>query len=314
MNKISKYFFRTILLLFVLANVITAFHAYKFTHFYDRDEFVQKEKADKNGWDIAKEVFFGINLVKRLNAPVEDSSVQTIQLVTKDELKIESWYIPTATQPKGTVILFHGHGGTKSGVVREASEFRNMGYNTMMPDFRAHGNSDGNSCTIGYHETEEVKLAYDFIQQKGEKNIVLWGISMGAAAISKAMVDYPLQPKKLILEMPFGSIVEATGGRITMMGVPAEPLATMITFWGGIEHGFWAFNMKPANFAKQINVPTLLQWGRHDARVSQVETDRIYANLPAKKRLVIYENSAHESLCKKENEKWLAEVSSFLAN
>jgi len=143
---------------------------------------------------------------------------------------------------------------------------------------------------------------------------VLWGISMGAAAVSKAINDYPLQPSKIILEMPFGSLLEAAEGRIKIMKLPPEPLATLITFWGGTEHFFWAFNMKPAEFAKKINMPTLLQWGKMDPRVSEKETDLIYHNLPASKKLVVYENSAHESLCKKENSKWINEVHNFLAN
>ena len=47
----------------------------------------------------------------------------------------------------------------------------------MLVDFRAHGNSDGNTCTIGYDESEDVKLAYDYISNKGEKNIVADALS-----------------------------------------------------------------------------------------------------------------------------------------
>jgi esterase/lipase len=61
-------------------------------------------------------------------------------------------------------------------------------------------------------------------------------------------------------------------------------------------------------------MPTLMQWGKMDPRVSEKETDLIYHNLPASKKLVVYENSAHESLCKKENSKWINEVHNFLAN
>jgi pimeloyl-ACP methyl ester carboxylesterase len=114
--------------------------------------------------------------------------------------------------------------------------------------------------------------------------------------------------------MPFGSILEAAEGRIKMMGLPPEPLATLITFWGGTEHGFWAFGMKPSEYAKKINVPTLLQWGKNDPRVSETETDLIYKNLPANKKLVVYESCGHESLCKKENLKWITEVHQFLDN
>jgi uncharacterized protein len=314
MNRFSKYLLRTLLVLFVLVNMITAFHAYKFTHFYDANEVSIKRKEDKSGLDITKEILFGINAVKRPVTPPADSSLQTIYFTTKDDIKIEAWHLQPRTATKGTVIMFHGHGGTKSSLTQEADAFNKMGYKTLMLDFRAHGNSGGNTCTIGYYETEEVKLAYDYIKQKGEKNIILWGISMGAATILKAMNDYPLQPAKIIAEMPFGSIEEAAGGRIKLMGIPAQPLATLITFWGGAEHGFWAFNMKPAEYAKKIQAPVLLQWGRNDARVTQKETDDIFNNLQGPKKLAIYEQSGHQSLCKNENAKWLSEVQSFLSH
>ncbi|MBL0356287.1 MAG: alpha/beta hydrolase [Chitinophagaceae bacterium] len=311
MKKFFKFIVRTILVLFVLINIITAFHAYKFTHFYDAGETVIKKVEDKTGWDKTKDALFGIDAIKQQNIEA-DSAFEKIVLKTKDGIQLQGWYIKTGGIAKGTVVMFHGHGSKKSSVLHESAGFRNFGYNTFLLDFRAHGNSGGNTCTIGYNESEEVKLAYDFIKNKGEKNIVLWGISMGAATITKAMNDYSLEPSKIILEMPFASILQAASGRIKMMGLPGQPLASFITFWGGAEHGFWAFNMKPAEFAKKITVPALLQWGKNDPRVQQEETTAVYESLAGKKQLVVYETAGHESLCDKEHDKWMASVGNFL--
>ena len=313
MNRLFKFLLRTVFLLFIVLNIITAFHAYKFTHFYEANEAPVNKSEMKSGWDVTKDILFGINAYKQKNKVLADSTFENVYLTTSDNIKLQGWYMKPAGIAKGTVILFHGHGNKKSSVLEEAAGFRQMGYNTMLLDFRAHGNSEGNTSSIGYYETEDVKLAYDFIKNKGEKNIILWGISMGAAAVSKAMNDYPLQPSKVILEMPFASIVQAAEGRIKMMGLPGQPLATLITFWGGVEHGFWAFNMKPAEFVKQIKCPVLLQWGQKDPRVKQEETDLIYANITAPKKLVVYETAAHESLCEKEPAKWTNEVRDFLS-
>ena len=243
---------------------------------------------------------------------VPDSTFQIVYLTTKDNLKLEGWYIKTDSLAKGTVLLFHGPGSNKSAVVDEAREFMSMGYNAFLLDFRAHGGSEGNICTIGYYETEDVKLAYDFIQRKGEKNIVLWGISMGAATIIKTINDSAIQPSKIILEMPYASLLQATEGKMRMMHVAAEPLAAMVTFWGGTEHAFWAFDVKSYEYAKKINCPVLLQWGKNDQRVSREEIDAIYNNIHSPKQLVIYDSCGHESLCNKENEKWIKEVKNFL--
>jgi alpha-beta hydrolase superfamily lysophospholipase len=312
MKAMFKYLFRISLALFILVNIMVAFHAYKFTHFYDTGEIVIKKAEDKTAWDKTKEIFFGIKAVKQKNTVMPDSSFQTIWLTTKDSLKLEAWYIPVDSAV-GTVLLFHGHGGTKSGVFKEAEAFKKMGYNTLLTDFRAHGGSEGNTCTIGYDEAEDIKLAYDLIAGKGEKNIVLWGISMGASTITRAVKEYQLNPAKIILEMPFGTIEDAVKGRVKMMGLPPQPISTLLTFWGGTEHGFWAFGMKPQSFAKEIKCPVLLQWGKNDPRVSRAEEEILFKNISnSNKKFVIYETAGHESLCKKEPENWEAQVSAFL--
>jgi hypothetical protein len=312
MRKFLKYLLRTAAVLFVLVNIVVAFHAYKFTHFYDNGSVILKKQEDKSGWDKTKEILFGITAVKQLNS-APDTTNQVVYLTTKDHLKLQAWYTKVDSA-KGTICMFHGHGGIKSGTNAEAEAFRKMGYNTFQLDFRAHGNSEGNTCTIGFYESEDVKLAYDFIKDKGEKNIILWGISMGAATITKAMNDYvKMQPQKIILEMPFGTIEDAVIGRIKMMHLPPQPISTLLTFWGGVEHGFWAFGIQPEEYAKNINCPTLLQWGKNDSRVSKKEEDQIFLNLGSNnKKFVVYDSCRHESLCKKENEKWVAEVSNFL--
>ena len=312
MTRFFKFLLRSIVALFILLNIIVAFHAYKFTHFYNNGEITIKKQEDKTGWDKTKEILFGINAVKKKNDVTTDSTFKIIYLTTKDSLKLETWYI-AADSSKGTVILFHGHGGNKSGVIKEAESFNKIGYNTLLVDFRAHGSSGGNTCTIGYDESEDVKLAFDYIKANGEKNIVLWGISMGASTITKAVKYYQINPEKIILEMPFGTIKDAVRGRLKIMGLPAEPIGTLLTFWGGAEHGFWAFGMKPQEFASTIKCPVLLQWGRNDPRVSKREEDILFKNIAtANKKFVIYETAVHESLCKKEPAKWEAEVAAFL--
>jgi alpha-beta hydrolase superfamily lysophospholipase len=313
MKKLLKQVVRILLFIFILLNIIAAFHAYKFTHFYEKGQFSVKKPELMTGWDKTKAILFGINYSKLPIAATPTHSYQTIYLTTTDNILLEGWHIPKDSA-KGTVILFHGHGGNKGGVLIEANNFYNFGYDVCLVDFRAHGNSKGDICTVGYNESRDVKAAYDFIKAKGEKNIVLWGISLGAATITKAMADYKdIEPTKVILEMPFASLTDAVIGRLRIMHLPAQPLATMLTFWGGIEQGFWAFRHKPAEYVKSIKVPVLLQWGKNDVRVSDVETYEIFGHIPSlKKKLVIYSESGHQSLAKNEPVKWNETVNSFL--
>lgn len=314
MKKALKYTGLVLLILFGLLNVMVAFHAYKFTHFYPPKEVVQKKPEQMNGAEKAEAMLFGVYYAK---SPVKDTyslAHETFHLKTTDNIELEGWYAKHDSA-KGTIILFHGHAGNRNNVSNESLFFYNLGYNICMVDFRAHGNSSGKICTIGYSEANDVKATYDYVVARGDKNIILWGVSLGASTILKTMADYPdIKPSKIILQMPFASLEEAVKGRLRIMGLPPQPLSSMLTFWGGLEQGYWAFDHQPYLYARTIQIPVLLQWGRHDPRVTQAETDSIFNNLASpNKQLVVYENSAHESLLAKEPEKWKATVSSFLA-
>lgn len=314
MKKLFRILLKTILALFILFNIIAAFHAYKFTHYYNIGEVEIKRPEEQTGWDKTKSILFGINFVKSKNLVTPDSAFEVVKLNTGDDLQLEGWYLKKDLA-KGTVIMIHGHGSSKSKILHEAYYMQSLGYNILLMDLRAHGGSDGNTCTIGMDEAEDIKLAYDFINSKGEKNIVLWGISLGAATITHSISEYKIQPKKIILEMPFGSLLQAVKGRMKIMGLPPQPTSSLLTFWGGVEHGFWAFNLNPCDYAKNISCPVLLEWGAKDPRVTKEEIDCIYQNLySSKKKLAIYETAKHESLCDKEPEKWRAEIKSFLLN
>jgi len=302
-----------LLTVFIFLNIIVAFHAYKFTHFYDNHTAFTKKYELMSGWDEAKALLFGIDIYKGKITSFPDYPYQTFHIRTSDGFLLEGWYIPK-DNAKGTVILFHGHGGSRSNIVNEANAFHNFGYNVCMTDFRAHGKSEGNTCTIGYRESADVKTTYDYVVSKGEKNIILYGISLGAATIAKAMTDYKeIQPSKVILEMPFATLQDAVKGKLRTLHLPDEPLTSLLIFWGGVEQGFWTYHLKPEEYAKNIHVPVLMQWGKNDIRVTRTETDTVFKNLGTnQKQLVIYNNSGHQSLLKNERDKWLTTIKGFL--
>ena len=298
---------------FVLLNIMAAFHAYKFTHFYVNIPPAKKPEQMGMG-EKASAIFFGMHYPKSKVVDSFNIPHNTISLKAEDGLKLESWYAKADSNAKGTIVMFHGHASSKSAIIKEAETFHQLGWNVFMTDFRAHGNSEGDVCTIGANEAKDVKAAYDYIQQKGEKRIVLWGISLGAATASKAVADYNLKPYKVILEMPFASLLDGVKGRLRTMHLPEQPMSTLLGFWGGTEQGFWAFDIKPETYVTKINCPVLLQWGIHDLRVTETETNAIYKNLASHNKLMIkYVQSGHESLCKKETTKWVQTVGDFLS-
>jgi len=310
-RSILKWVLWVLLVQFLLINISGFFYGYKLTYFYEPSQKVPS--SSKNIFTKTWKLFTGPHFQKSVIEEIPHFSYETVHLPARDNLvSIEGWYIPVDSS-KGTVILVHGLGGNKSMLLKQAYEFMYFGFNVMLIDLRAHGNSKGNVTTLGYAESEDVKLAYDYISKKGEKNIILYGISLGATVIIKAIYDYNLSPSRIILEMPFDSQEKLFAKRGRLLGFPEEPFGVLVTFWASIERGFNAFKQNASKFAERIECPVLLLYGARDKIVSSAETNSIFQHIGSTdKKLVGFENADHEITLNKDPQKWRKEISFFL--
>lgn len=313
MNK-GKIFIKkicfAIALCFVLMNVVAFFHAYKFTHFAEANLLKTKSPEKLNVFDKIKTLVFGVNNPRPINETIPEG-YETIRL--QSNKKIECWYF-RKDSTKGTVVVLHGYSGKKSGMLDKATEFQKLNYNLLLVDFMGSGGSEGNQTTLGVKEAEEVKTVFDYLTQQGEQNIYLFGTSMGAVAIMKALNDYDLKAKGIILECPFGSMYQTTCARFKIMKAPVFPMAALLVFWGGLQNGFWAFGHNPTRYASQISCPTLLLYGEQDKNVSREEVNEIYKNLNAPKTLKTYRAAGHDNYLTNHKKDWVRDVRNFLTN
>lgn len=298
-----------LLCVFVGLNVIAFLHAYKFTHF--APAFSQKTQTPDALSPIqkVKTLLTGVTIPRPQSATTPQCEYEVIHI--KATKTIECWRIQQA-HAKGTVALFHGYGGEKSGMLDKAMCLREMGYNVLLVDFMGAGGSEGNQCTIGYFEAEQVAACFAYLQKQGESPIYLMGTSMGAVAIMKAVSEHNVAPQGIIIECPFGSMYETVCARFHIMHAPVFPMAGLLVFWGGVQNGFWAFGHNPTHYAKNIHCPTLLLYGAKDEKVSLDEIEAIYAHLPAPKQRIIYPNAGHENYLHKYKTEWIRDVQQFL--
>lgn len=296
-------------------NVVAVFQAYKFTHFVNNSIAKTKSPEKLSTVGKIKTLIFGINNPRPININKPISYYETVLL--QSNKKIECWYMKKdssaeADSIKGTIIIFHGYGGDKSSMLDKAYILDSLNYDIFLVDFMGSGGSEGNQTTLGYKEAEEVKTAFDYLTDKNEKNIYLLGTSMGSVAIMKAINDYEIKPKGIIIECPYGSLYQTVCARFRRMKVPSFPMAGLLTFWGGIENGFWAFGLQPTEYAKKIKCPTLLLYGEQDKYVSRKEINEILYNIPGKKNLKTYKLAGHEDYLTKYKKEWTENVEEFL--
>ncbi len=306
--RIKRFLFFS-LFVFILLNILAAVHAYRFTHFTKGEKHpIRVNKLSFN--DKLKLIFTGIDNPRPVNKTTPSRPFEKVRL--QSNVKLECWMI-NADTPKGTVILFHGYTGEKSGMLDKADEFLKMGYNTMLVDFMGAGGSEGNEVTLGYKEAREVKDVFYYVLQHQKGNVYLLGTSMGAAAILGAISTYHIQPKAIIIECPFATMYQAVKARFRLLHMPAFPMAEMLMFWGGIENDFWAWGHNPKDYAKSVECPVLYLYGGKDDRVGIEETKQVYETLHCAKAIKCYPLAGHEDYLLKYKKEWSQDVAGFLS-
>ena len=295
-KKQKKLIANSVIAAFLALNGIAYIGAYRTTHYRESNNFS-----------------LGISRPRNSSSPADFNLEYTNHkiLINNNEW-LDSWLIESSAK-KGVVILFHGKDSNKSSLLDVAKIFNSLNYDVLLVDFRGVGKSSGNRTTIGVTEAEDVVVAVDYVKQLNlQKPIILYGISMGSAAILRAIAQLNLEPDAVVLELPFTSLLDAIKIRIENARLPPSPLAQLVVFWTGIQHGFNGFTHSPIEYAKAVDCPTLILAGGSDRTVEITEVKKLYQNLDVSKNMVIFPKAGHEVLARYNTDLWKKTVKDFL--
>lgn len=314
MKKRLKYFFFTLLILFVLLNGVAVFYSYQLTHFDEGDSF---EMVDTLGMSTSQRVKSGYLTFTfpKPKAKYLPENVMEIKIPVDEDKNLSAWWLKTDSVSRGVVIIFHGYTDEKSSMFPKAQEIAALGYDVLLPDFMGSGESYGTQTTIGYLEAQNVITTYHYVcqhlQPKGK--LYLMGFSMGAVAVMKALHDEDMNVDGVILEAPYSTLRTTIASRARLLGLPEEPASSITTFWIGLVNGFNGFSMKPVSYAEKITQPTLLMFGKEDQYISEQEAQSIIDAVPSEDKTVhFFEKSIHESYLLKHPTEWRQVMQSFL--
>jgi uncharacterized protein len=225
---------------------------------------------------------------------------------------LEAWLIP-AERSRAVLAVFHGYGGNKGDLLREAREFHAMDLDVLLVDFRGSGGSDGRETSIGFHEAKDMRAAVSYARElPGRPRVIAYGVSMGSAAILKAEADGGLGASALILECPFDRLLTAVDHRFEERRVPAFPLSRLLVFWGGWRQGFDGFVHNPVEYARNVRTPALLIAGAEDMLVRREETASIAEALAANGQLLTCPGVGHAPCSRGPADLWRHRVGQFV--
>jgi len=161
--------------------------------------------------------------------------------------------------------------------------------NLLMFDFRGHGESSGNFITIGCQEYQDVIAAARYMRKfllgsnEDRLPLVLLGVSMGAAAILKAVAENSSICDALIVDSSYADLEETITRAFTEhSGLPRYPFLPAIKILFEAMTTASVAKMRPVDFVTQISLPIFFIHSSSDLHTPPNDTLRLYVAAKSK--------------------------------
>ncbi len=306
----------------VLMVLLAKHHAHSMIHFATEDRSPTPSIETLSPGQKLRVLWGGVVCAKPQNHKTPSDlglDCETVHFAGSQGHELEAWYLPAAGTSQGSnlVLLFHGYGASKAALLDYAARFHAWNWNVLLVDFFGSGGSSGNFTSFGYLEAEDVCASHgwaiEHLPESRREIILLYGLSMGGAAVTRACGELGLQPDAIVIESTFPHFRETIAQRFRLMNLPAFPAADLLLFWGGWELGIHPRSHNPEAYVAGITSPALVLTGELDKRVPEASVRRMVRNFAGRAELRVYA-AGHRPFVTADPERWRQDLSKFLSS
>lgn len=246
---------------------------------------------------------------------MEDTPHDSVTLMSFDGLKLCA-RVYTASGSKRTVVCMHGYrsrGMFDYSVHTE--EYVKRGYNVVVPDQRACGDSEGRYITYGVRERRDCLMWINYAEERFGGSIYLHGLSLGCATVLMTLgLDLPKSVKGVIADCGYYSPwSECRHVMKSSMHLPPFPLLWLANVYCRVFAGFGLKQCDTREILKNNHVPVLFIHGQRDNFVPTYMTDENYAANAGEKYYFRAEKSTHATSYYDEPENFRKQQFEFLS-
>lgn len=227
---------------------------------------------------------------------LKEHKAQDLYMTSRDGLKLHAYWIP-AENPKGTIILAHGYRSTLLvDFSRAFDSYHEKGLNILVPQQRAHGDSEGKYITFGVKESDDFKLWIEYHNEHfGPHQVILSGMSMGASTVLYlADQKLPENVKGIIADCGFTS-PKAIISKVfqSVIHLPAWICMWSVDLFARIFAGFSLSEKDTRKALANSRFPVLLVHGKADDFVPCMMTEEGYSACVSPKTMLLVEGAGH---------------------
>ena len=169
------------------------------------------------------------------------------------------------------ILFFHGYRSTGE---RDASGgfqlCREKGWNLLVVDQRAHGESGGRTITFGIRERYDCRTWAEYAARRfgPETPIFIWGISMGASTVLMASnLELPASVRGIVADCGFDTPAGIMKSTLRRWRWPQFPMYQFAALGARLFGGFCLNETSALECVKNAHLPILLVHGEVDGIV-----------------------------------------------
>lgn len=215
-----------------------------------------------------------------------------------DGITLTAFYLPPEAPSDRWALCAHGYRSRGRREFRRITKFyHDHGFHVLLVDHRASGDSGGSRITFGEKESADLKLWLNRIrtQTDGAAEVVLHGVSMGAATVMLLSDDAEILPqvKFITADCGFTSVTDEFEGVLASANIPSGALMAGVDAINRLVSGFSLRDVRPIDHVSHALVPILFIHGAADTFVPTEMSQRNYEACTSEKAILLVEGAAH---------------------
>ncbi len=226
---------------------------------------------------------------------------EDVFITARDGLKLHAFYIPSKAPCGRLVILHHGFTSNAMDNIIHAKFFHDLGYEVLLLDLRAHGQSEGRYVGFGildrFDTLEWIRYAKERFGE--DTKIVLHGTSMGGSTVLMALGLDEVQKNvsAVIADCAFTSPAMIFSHVMKQQyHVPVtNPIIRLNGLYSKAAAGYAFTDYSTLEALKNNEVPVLLIHGRKDRFVPVWMSEENFEACHSKKKLLLVDEAGHGS-------------------
>lgn len=241
----------------------------------------------------------------------DDLPLAEVRFDSRSDSTLSGWLISSSSSC-AAVVLMHGIRANRRSMLGRARFLFEAGYDVLLFDFQAHGESSGEQITFGYLEKLDAEAAVAYMKAvRPNARVAVIGTSLGGVA---AILSAPnLDADAVIVEAVYPTIERAAQNRLSLQfGVLAELLAPALLIQMNARLGFGPEELRPIDHIASLGAPVFVIAGSDDQRTLAAESRALFGQARDPKEFWLIEGAGHTDFHRYAGADYVTRALSFL--